>query len=78
MIELSQKTWLVGAIVPGLKRSPSKKLTGANKEDETLKLLLRWRDEAIQSGQEIERIAVAFEIWPGRFLAGAVAEGAGD
>jgi transposase len=73
VIELSQKTWLVGAIVPGLKRSPSKKLTGANKEDETLKLLLRWRDEAIQSGQEIERIAVAFEsgrdgFWLARWL----------
>jgi transposase len=59
--------------VPGLKRSPSKKLIGANKEDETLKLLLRWRDEAIQSGQKIERIAVAFEsgrdgFWLARWL----------
>jgi transposase len=73
VIELSQKTWLVGGIVPGLKRSPSKKLTGANKEGEMLRLLLRWRDEAIQSGQEIERIAVAFEsgrdgFWLARWL----------
>ena len=57
----------------GLKRSPSKKLTGTNKEDETLALLLRWRDEAIQSGQEIKRIAVAFEFgrdgfWLARWL----------
>jgi len=73
VIELSQQTWLVAGIVPGLRRCPSKKLTGANKEEETLKLLLRWRDEAIRSGEEIERIAVAFEsgrdgFWLARWL----------
>ncbi|MGB9163475.1 MAG: hypothetical protein WCC41_03335 [Rhodomicrobium sp.] len=55
VIELGQQTWLVAGIVPGLRRCPSKKLTGANKEEETLKLLLRWRDEAIRLGEEIKQ-----------------------
>ncbi|MGA9549878.1 MAG: transposase [Rhodomicrobium sp.] len=73
VIELGQQTWLVAGIVPGLRRCPSKKLTGANKEEETLKLLLRWRDEAIRLGEEIKQIAVAFEsgrdgFWLARWL----------
>ena len=62
VIELSKESWLAGAIVPGLERSPAKKLnTNEKREEELLALLLRWRDEAIKSGQEIKRIAVAFE-----------------
>jgi transposase len=73
VIELSSKTWLVSAIVPGLKRSPSKKVSGDYKEHETLGLLRRWRDEAIRSGHEIKRIVVAFEsgrdgFWLARWL----------
>lgn len=74
VIELSKDSWLVGAIVPGLKRSPSKKLTAKEgREDNLLGVLLRWRDEAIQSGQEIKRIAIAFEsgrdgFWLARWL----------
>ena len=71
VVELSKKSWLVGSIVPALDRSPCKKLD-AN-EEELLKLLLRWQDEAIQSGQEIKRITVAFEagrdsFWLARWL----------
>jgi transposase len=71
VVELSKKSWLVGSIVPALDRSPCKKLD-AN-EEELLKLLLRWQGEAIQSGQEIKRITVAFEagrdsFWLARWL----------
>jgi transposase len=74
VIELSKDSWLVGAIVPGLKRSPAKKLnTKEEREDALLGLLLRWREEAVKSGQEIKRIVVAFEsgrdgFWLARWL----------
>jgi transposase len=74
VIELSKDGWLVGGIVPGLDRSPAKKLnTKEKREEELLKLLLRWRNEAIKSGHEIKRIAVAFEsgrdgFWLARWL----------
>ena len=59
VIELSQTSWLVGGIVPGLKRSPLKKLKP--EKEQLLKLLVRWRDEAVKAGHEIMRIAVACE-----------------
>ncbi len=59
VIELSQASWLVGGMVPGLTRSPLKKL---KPEKELLfRLLERWRDEAIKAGHAITRIAVACE-----------------
>ena len=74
VIELSKDSWLVGGIVPGLKRSPAKKLnTKEEREDALLGLLLRWREETVTSGQEIKRIVVAFEsgrdgFWLARWL----------
>ena len=44
VIEMSQKSWLVGAIVPGIERHPLKKI--APDEEELLRLLHRWWDEA--------------------------------
>ena len=71
VIELSQASWLVGAMVPGLKRSPLKKL----KPDEQalFRLLERWRAEALKAGHGITRIAVACEsgrdgFWLARWL----------
>ncbi len=46
-------------MVPGLKRSPLKKLNPEKKD--LLKLLLRWRDEAVKAGRSINRITVACE-----------------
>jgi transposase len=71
VIEMSQQSWLVGAIVPGVERHPLKKLTPD--EDELLRLLHRWRDEATKAGRTIRRIAVAFEagrdgFWLARWL----------
>jgi transposase len=71
VIEMSQASWLVGAIVPGVARHPMKKL--APQPDELLRLLQRWRDEAIRAGHCITRIAVAYEagrdgFWLARLL----------
>ena len=57
VVEMSQSSWLVAATVPGVDRQPRKKIV----PDETalLRLLLRWRDEAIQSSRAIARITVA-------------------
>ena len=71
VIEMSQSSWLVAGIVPGIARHPLKKL--APDQDALLKLLHRWRAEAGQAGREISRIAVAFEagrdgFWLARWL----------
>jgi transposase len=66
VIEMSQSSWLVAGIVPGVERQPLKKL---EVESALLKLLNRWREEA----KKVERIAVAFEagrdgFWLARWL----------
>jgi transposase len=52
---MSLSSWLVAGVVPGTGRHPLKTL-GTN-EDALLKLLFRWRDEAVKAGRKIERIA---------------------
>jgi transposase len=71
VIEMSQSSWLVAGIVPGVERQPLKKL----KVDEStlLNLLHRWREEAQKAGHRIKRISVAFEagrdgFWLARWL----------
>ena len=44
VIEISQSSWLVAGIVPGVERQPLKEL--AADEIALLKLLHRWREEA--------------------------------
>ena len=44
VIEMSQSSWLVAGIVPGVERQPLKKL--AADEIALLKLLHRWREES--------------------------------
>jgi transposase len=71
VIEMSQSSWLIAGIVPGVERKPLKKL--APDEQALLRLLQRWRDEAAKSGRTITRIAVAFEagrdgFWLARWL----------
>src|ERR1700680_3941506 len=71
VIEMSQKSWLVAGVVPGVERQPLKKL--AVDENALVKLLHRWREEAENAGHKISRIAVAFEagrdgFWPARWL----------
>lgn len=71
-MELSLETWLVGGIVPGIAREPLKKLATPDPEA-VLRLLYRWRDEAVKAGQTITRIVVAYEagrdgFWLARWL----------
>src|ERR1700682_2383235 len=71
VIEMSQSSWLVAGIVPGVERQPLKKL--AVDESALLKLLHRSREEARKTGYRIKRIAVAFEagrdgFWLARWL----------
>ena len=71
VIEMSQSSWLVAGIVPGVERHPLKKL--APDEEALLRLLERWRDEARKAGRTITRIVVAFEagrdgFWLARWL----------
>ena len=71
VVELSQSSWLVAGIVPGLERHPLKKLEPD--ADALLRLLQRWRDEAARAVRTIKRLTVAFEagrdgFWLARWL----------
>src|SRR5450631_240090 len=59
VIEMSLKSWLAAGIVPGVSRAPLKKLEAD--EDAVLRLLHRWREEAMKAGRRITRVVVAFE-----------------
>ncbi len=71
VVEMSQSRWLVTGLVPGLARQPLKKL---EPEAETLlRLLERWRSEAMKAGQVIKRLVLAYEagrdgFWLARWL----------
>ena len=71
VIDMSQSTWLVAGVVPGVERHPLKKLPS----DETalLQLLQRWHNEAAKVGRSVQRVVVAFEagrdgFWLARWL----------
>ena len=71
VIEMSQSSWLVSGIVPGVDRQPLKKLDPD--ENALLQLLQRWRGEAEGRGASVERTVVAFEagrdgFWLARWL----------
>ena len=71
VLELSLSNWLAAGLVPGLARQPLKKL--AADPEALLKLLHRWRDEAVRAGRRIERIVLAYEagrdgFWLARWL----------
>src|SRR5512144_221043 len=71
VIEMSQSSWLVAGIVPGIERQPLKKLEPD--EEALLRLLRRWAEEAVKAGRTISHIAVAFEagrdgFWLARWL----------
>src|SRR4029079_16552922 len=71
VVEMSQSSWLVGGVLPGIERQPRKKLEPS--AERLLGLLHRWRDEAVRTGKKITRIALAFEagrdgFWLARWL----------
>src|SRR5213592_250195 len=72
VIEMSQSSWLVAGMLPGIERQPRKKLEPS--PERLLGLLHRWRYEAVRAGRTITRIALAFEagrdgFWLARWLA---------
>src|SRR5207248_10568983 len=72
VIEMSQSSWLVAGVLPGIERQPRKKLEPS--PERLLAVLHRWQDEAVRAGRTITRIAVAFEagrdgFWLARWLA---------
>src|SRR6516165_3334746 len=71
VVELSQSSWLVGGVLPGIERQARKKLEPS--PERLLALLHRWRDESVKAGHTITRIALAFEagrdgFWLARWL----------
>src|SRR6201985_2129009 len=72
VVEMSQSSWLVGGVLPGIERQPCKKLEPS--PERLLTVLYRWRDEAAKAGRTITRIALAVEagrdgFWLARWLA---------
>jgi transposase len=81
VVEMSQSSWLVAGMLPGIERQPRKKLEPS--PERLLALLHRWRDEAIRAGKEVTRIALAFEagrdgFWLARWLEARGVRGARD
>jgi len=71
VVEMSQSSWLVAGMLPGIERQPCKKLEPS--PERLLALLHRWRDEAVKAGGKITRIALALEagrdgFWLARWL----------
>jgi transposase len=71
VVEMSEASWLVTGMVPGVDRQPLKKLEPD--PDALLRLVERWRSEAEKTGRTIERVALAYEagrdgFWLARWL----------
>src|ERR1700759_4334831 len=71
VVELSQSSWLVAGVLPGIERQPRKKLEPS--PERLLGLLHGWRDETVRAGKEVTRITLAFEagrdgFWLARWL----------
>ena len=71
VVELSEASWLVAGLVPGIDRQPLMRL--APDPDASLRLPERWQAEAVKAGQTIGRIALAYEagrdgFWLARWL----------
>src|SRR2546430_9572745 len=62
VVELSQSSWLVAGMLPGIERQPRNKLEPS--PERLLGLLHRWRDEAGRAGPPIPRDSLAFQARP--------------
>jgi transposase len=70
-VEMSAASWLVAGMIPGIDRLPVKKLEPD--PDGLLRLVERWRAEAVKAGRTIARIVLAYEagrdgFWLARWL----------
>jgi len=50
VIEMSQSSWLVAGMLPGIERRPRKKLEPS--PERLLALLQRWQDETVRAGAQ--------------------------
>jgi transposase len=71
VVEMSQSSWWVAGMIPGVDRLPLKKLVPD--PDGLLRLLERWRADAVKAGRTIERLVLAYEagrdgFWLARWL----------
>jgi transposase len=71
VVEMSESSWLVAGMIPGVDRQPVKKL--APDPDALQRLLERWRAEATKTGRRIQRITLGYEagrdgFWLARWL----------
>jgi transposase len=71
VLEMSGRSWLAAAIIPGVDRRPLQKLPVD--EHRLLEWLERWRSEARQHGKTISRVVLAYEagrdgFWLARWL----------
>ena len=60
VVEMSQSSWLVAGMLPGIERQPRKKLEPS--AERLLGLLHRWRDEAVKAGRKIEAAPVSWTV----------------
>jgi transposase len=71
VVEMSEASWLVAGLVPGIERDPLKKLTPDAAG--LWELLQRWREEAERAGRTIKRTVLGYEagrdgFWLARWL----------
>ena len=71
VVEMSEASWLVAGLVPGIDRQPLKKLEPD--PNAWLRLLERWHAEAVKTGRTIGRVTLAYEagrdgFWLARWL----------
>jgi transposase len=71
VVEMSWTGWLVAGLIPGVEREPLKKLDPD--PEALLRLLARWKEEAITADRPITRVVVAYEagrdgFWLARWL----------
>ncbi len=71
-MELSGKSWELGALVPGVARRPRRRVKVGD-VGEVLAAIERWKGEAAKAGRAIVRVALAYEagrdgFWIARYL----------
>ena len=71
-MELSGKSWELGAVVPGVARRPRRRVKVGD-VGEVLAAIERWKGEAAKAGRTIVRVALAYEagrdgFWIARYL----------
>ena len=66
VLEMSQSSWLAAGVVPGVERRPLKKIDPDPAA--LLHLMGRWRDQAVNAGQTVTRVVLAFEAGRDGFL----------